>query len=141
MYIKDYLCLGKRSVNLSVNLALCRMAHEVFPLRLAAACAGSESAAVVRRELTKFLEADKVAQSVNTPWCKTVTRRNAARHILIQDIGRASVSDSVMVTMMRDLFSGLCFTFNEEGFSTLRQCESWSANCFSVNAFSIHSNP
>ena len=84
---------------------------------------------MVRAELKKFLDADKMAQSVmiNTPWCKTVTKRNAARHILVQDIGRLEVSDDVMVTMMRDLFSGLVFTFNEEGFSTLRQCELRSA--------------
>ena len=82
---------------------------------------------MVRAELQKFLDADKMAQSVNTPWCKTVTKRNAARHILVQDIGRLEVSDDVMVTMMRDLFSGLVFAFNEEGFSTLRQCELRSA--------------
>ena len=82
---------------------------------------------MVRAELKKFLDADKMTQSVNTPWCKTVTKRNAAHHILVQDIGRLEVSDDVMVTMMRDLFSGLVFTCNEEDFSTLRQCELRSA--------------
>ena len=104
------------------------MANEVFPLRLAAACAGSEQAAEIRRELKKFLEADEMAQSVNTPWCKIVTKRSAARHVLIQDIAKLEVEDSVFVKMMQDLFGGLCFTFNEEGFSTLRQSESVSAN-------------
>ena len=100
------------------------MANEVFPLRLAAACEGPESAKQIRSELKEFLKADELAREVNTQWCNVVSKRNAARHVIVQDIAKLSVSDSDFVTMMRDLFGGPCFTFNEEGFSTLRQAES-----------------
>ena len=125
-------CSGykERTLDLVISISLAcsltqwpRMSNEVFPLRLAAACEGPETASVIREELRKFIEADKMAESVNTQWCQVVRRRSAASHTLVQDLARVTVSDSVFVSHMRDLFGTFCFTFNEEGFSRLRQSE------------------
>jgi len=79
-------------------------------------------------ELEEQYQAFESAQKIRTKWCKSACQTSPMQLQLVKDVvfdirRNQGTATPVLRTLLRDLWSNVAFTFNEEGFRAMREHE------------------